>query len=94
MLLQAIYWSLGLSQSVRLCLVVAYCTVTALYLHNVAKRWPPGCLQCTMACLPVLLANLLVPWLFDRSAELIFFVCTCFIFVWLSEFKVIGEPPL
>jgi hypothetical protein len=88
MLLQLVARAFSWSHIDRLAAVLAYCTVVALFLHKVVKRWPPGSIQCTMACLPVLLSNLMVPWLFDRKAELLTFVSICFLMVWLTQFKV------
>ena len=87
MLLQLVARAFALSHTDRLAAVLAYCTAVALYLHNAVKTWPPGSIKCTMACLPVLLSNLMVPWLFDREAELLTFVSICFLTVWLSQFK-------
>jgi hypothetical protein len=77
----------GLDFSVRLRMVLAAGMLSALYLKLLVARVAPG-VKGLLLTMPVLLLNMWMPLLFNKSAEILSMVTMLLSLTWLASFKV------
>jgi hypothetical protein len=62
-------------------------TLAALHVYNLGQRTKAGSAERALACMPVFLCNLFVPFLFDRHKEPCLFLIMVFGTTWQANFK-------
>ena len=67
--------------------LLAYFTVSAMHLYSLAPRTMAGSAERALACMPVLLINLFMPFLVDRHSEPCLFIVAVFAVAWQANFK-------
>ncbi|EFJ41473.1 hypothetical protein VOLCADRAFT_121638 [Volvox carteri f. nagariensis] len=91
------FFDTGISTGLRLLIVgLSYFLLAAWLKYKVAPR-PLGITR-AIAALPIFVANIFCPWLFNDADELMHRLSTAFVLSWLCNFKVLafcwGRPPL
>ena len=82
----------GLEFGIRMRIMVAAGLISALYLRSIVSKVAPGG-KSLILTVPVLLVNLSMPLMFDKTAEILSMVTMLLALTWLASFKVCVSRP-